>query len=31
LPGVSADALRQALHRQQRKGRIVRASRGSGH
>lgn len=31
LPGVSADALRQALHRQQRKGRIVRASRGSEH
>ena len=31
LPGVSADALRQALHRQQRKGRIVRASRGSAH
>jgi predicted transcriptional regulator of viral defense system len=31
LPGVSAEALRQALHRQQRKGRIVRASRGSMH
>jgi predicted transcriptional regulator of viral defense system len=31
LPGVSADALRQALRRQQRKGRIVRASRGSEH
>ncbi len=31
LPGVGADALRQALHRQQRKGRIVRASRGSEH
>lgn len=31
LPGVSADALRQALHRQQRKGRIVSASRGSEH
>jgi predicted transcriptional regulator of viral defense system len=31
LPGVSTDALRQALHRQQRKGRIVRASRGSEH
>lgn len=31
LPGVSADALRQALHRQLRKGRIVRASRGSQH
>ncbi|MDP2367498.1 type IV toxin-antitoxin system AbiEi family antitoxin domain-containing protein [Rhodoferax sp.] len=31
LPGVSAQALRQALHRQQRKGRIVHASRGSEH
>ena len=31
LPGVSADALRQALHRQQRKGRIVRTSRGAEH
>lgn len=31
LPGVSSAALRQALHRQQRKGRIVRASRGSAH
>ena len=31
LPGVSAQALRQALHRQQRKGRIVRTSRGSEH
>jgi predicted transcriptional regulator of viral defense system len=31
LPGVSADALRQALHRQQRKGRIISASRGSEH
>ena len=31
LPGVSAEALRQALHRQQRKGRIVRTSRGSEH
>lgn len=31
LPGVSADALRQALHRQQRKGRIVSTSRGSEH
>ncbi len=31
LPGVSAEALRQALARQQRKGRIVRASRGSQH
>lgn len=31
LPGVSADALRQALRRQQRKGRIVSASRGAQH
>lgn len=31
LPEVSPEALRQALQRQQRKGRIVRASRGSGH
>lgn len=31
LHGVSAEALRQALHRQQRKGRIVSASRGSQH
>lgn len=31
MPGVSAEALRQALHRQQRKGRIVRVSRGSEH
>lgn len=31
LPGVSAEALRQALHRQQQKGRIVRTSRGSEH
>lgn len=31
LPKVSAEALRQALQRQQKKGRIVRASRGSGH
>lgn len=31
LPGVSLGALRQALHRQQTKGRIVRLSRGSGH
>lgn len=31
LPDVSAEALRQALQRQQSKGRIVRASRGSGH
>ena len=31
LPEVSPEALRQALRRQQEKGRIVRASRGSGH
>jgi predicted transcriptional regulator of viral defense system len=31
LPDVSTDALRQALQRLQSKGRIVRASRGSGH
>ena len=31
LPGVSADALRQALRRQQRKGRIVGTSRGAAH
>ena len=31
LPGTSPEALRQALHRQQRSGRLVRASRGSGH
>lgn len=31
MPGVSAEALRQALHRQQSKGRIVRTSRGSEH
>ena len=31
MPGVSDEALRQALHRQQRKGRIVRTSRGSEH
>jgi len=31
LPGISADALRQALRRQQRKGRIARTSRGSTH
>lgn len=30
-PGVSAGALRQALHRQQRRGRLVRLSRGSDH
>lgn len=31
LPGVSSQALRQALHRQQVKGRMVRTSRGSDH
>lgn len=31
LPGLSAEALRQALHRQQRRGRLIRLSRGSGH
>jgi len=31
LPDVSPEALRQALQRQKQKGRIVRASRGSGH
>lgn len=31
LPGVSLGALRQALHRQQARGRIVHLSRGSGH
>ena len=31
LPDVSAEALRQALHRQQRRGRLIRLSRGSGH
>lgn len=31
LPDVSAEALRQALQRLMRTGRIVRASRGSGH
>ncbi|MEL1266392.1 type IV toxin-antitoxin system AbiEi family antitoxin domain-containing protein [Pseudoxanthomonas putridarboris] len=31
LPGVSSEALRQALHRQQRRGRLVRLSRGSDH
>lgn len=30
LPGISAEALRQALHRQQRRGRIVRIARGAG-
>jgi hypothetical protein len=31
LPDLSAEALRQALHRQQRRGRLIRLSRGSGH
>lgn len=31
MSDVSPEALRQALQRQQQKGRIVRASRGSGH
>ncbi|MCL1861223.1 MAG: type IV toxin-antitoxin system AbiEi family antitoxin [Proteobacteria bacterium] len=31
LPGSSTEALRQALHRQQRRGRLVRLSRGSDH
>lgn len=31
MPGVSAEALRQALHRQQRRGRLIRLSRGSDH
>jgi len=31
LPGVSPGALRQALYRQQARGRLVRLSRGSGH
>lgn len=31
LPEVSPEALRQALHRQQRRGRIIRLSRGSDH
>lgn len=30
LPGTSPEALRQALHRQQRRGRIVRLARGTG-
>ena len=30
LPGTSPEALRQALHRQQRRGRIVRLARGAG-
>ena len=31
LPDASHESLRQALHRQQVRGRIVRVSRGSGH
>jgi predicted transcriptional regulator of viral defense system len=31
LPHLSAEALRQALHRQQRRGRLIRLSRGSDH
>jgi hypothetical protein len=31
LSGVSGDALRQALHRQQQRGRLIRLSRGSDH
>lgn len=31
LPGVGAQALRQALLRQQRRGRLIRLSRGSDH
>ena len=31
LPGVGPEALRQALHRQQRRGRMVRLSRGAEH
>ncbi len=31
LPGLSEAALHQALHRQQRRGRLVRLSRGSDH
>lgn len=31
LPGVSSAALHQALHRQQRRGRLIRLSRGSDH
>lgn len=30
LPGTSPEALRQALHRQQRRGRVVRLARGTG-
>lgn len=31
MPSVTAAALRQALHRQQRRGRLIRLSRGSDH
>ena len=31
MPGVGPEALRQALHRQQRRGRLIRLSRGSDH
>lgn len=31
LPGVSSTALQQALYRQQRRGRLIRLSRGSDH
>lgn len=31
LPGVSSAALHQALYRQQRRGRLIRLSRGSDH
>jgi len=31
LPDVNAEALRQALYRQQQRGRLIRLSRGSGH
>jgi predicted transcriptional regulator of viral defense system len=31
LPDISTEALRQALHRQQQRGRLIRLSRGSGH
>ncbi len=31
LPHLSVEALRQALHRQQRRGRLIRLSRGSEH
>ena len=31
LPGVSSTALHQALYRQQRRGRLIRLSRGSDH